>query len=91
MTNYVNSPDPTLEDWLRYNEAAFKACREMTQVPEWAFLADAQRHAQQRGVHVRTLFANLVATVGDLGHAALKLVHNDTDDTWCVTLDIKSS
>jgi len=86
---YLNKKQPSIEDWIEYNEPFFEEMRNGVDIPDkssMAILTDFDEHAQRAGAETAAYFESLQQRVGDLGRAALILVHTDMDDAWHVTV-----
>lgn len=86
---YVTKKNPSVGDWLEYNERLFSALRAESPVGKdvmFAPLTDVDEHARREGVETPEYFEQLKTRVGNLGGVALKLVHSEMDDAWHVII-----
>lgn len=87
--SYVTKINPTIEDWIAYNQPLFDAHRNDELIGEshsYAPLTDFDLHANRLGVTREELFKQLQETVGPLGSMALRQVHSGMDDAWHVII-----
>lgn len=88
---YATKGEPTVEDWMRFNDGLFTALRGLdasTQAtPRYAPLVDVDIHAAEAGVSIPEYFEGIKERVGPLGGAALKLVQSDMDNAWHITVE----
>lgn len=86
---YLTKKQPTIEDWLEYNEGLFDALRTGTP-PEkdatFAPLTDFDEHADRAGVDTLEYFEELKSRVGNLGTVALRLAYSEMDDAVHVVI-----
>lgn len=88
--SYVTKTDPSVEDWLAYNEGLFALLRgEASDVdPQYAPLTDVDKHAAKAGVSVEEYFNLIKERVGPLGRVALQLVYSEMDEAWHIVVEV---
>ena len=92
VENYVTKRNPTIEDWLEYNDGYFQTLKGTAEDgvrPFYAPLTDIDIHAMEAGTSTEELYEQVKERVGPLGRAALKLVHSEMDDAWHVVVGSK--
>lgn len=89
--NYVTKRNPTIEDWLEYNDGYFQTLKGTADEdvrPSYAPLTDIDTHAMEVGMSTEELYEQVKERVGPLGRAALQLVHSGMDDAWHVVVGV---
>jgi hypothetical protein len=83
---YVTKQNPSIDDWLAYNDAFFSQLKEEGSVgtPNYAPLVDVDRHAEEAGTSLEDYFEQIKRRVGSLGRVGLQLVRSEMDDAWHV-------
>ncbi|QQS22330.1 hypothetical protein IPM09_02180 [Candidatus Saccharibacteria bacterium] len=90
MGSYPTDANPTVAQWLDYNQPMFKWLRSGHVTPPpasgYVSLVDVDDHARKAGMGTQEYFDELVAYVGDLGKVRLKLSHSYMDEAFHVIL-----
>lgn len=88
--SYLTSSNPTVKQWLEYNEPLFQYLRSDRSSPApssgYAYLTDFDRHARVAGRDMDEWFKEITHQVGDLGAHKLTLIYTDMDEAWHITL-----
>lgn len=81
---YVTHTNPTVEDWLMFNQDFFDCLRGLSvaRMPQYAPLTDVDLHAAAAGQTPDQLYETLKEKVGNLGEMVLDLVRTDHDGGW---------
>lgn len=86
---YVTKENPSVQDWLDYNEPFFESLKENSTEASLSFapLTDFDTHAIVAGTDMEKYFERIKEIVGPLGETTLKLVHSEMDDAWHITIN----
>lgn len=83
-STYVNSDQPTIDQWFEYNQPFFDWLRNHRQGPPpqsgFAYLVDLDGHADRLDVSTDELFYTVVDRVGDIGNAHLVMTRPNSMD-----------
>ena len=85
---YVTKQNPTLDDWLAYNNELFSQMKGEAPAgtPSYAPLIDVDDYAAREEVSTEEYFEKVKNRVGALGHFGLHLVHSEMDEAWHIVV-----
>lgn len=84
LETYVTKQNPTVDDWLAFNEDYFAQLKGQSTVDahRYAPLVDVDLYAAEANISTEAYFEQVRKRVGSLGRTGLRLVHSEMDDAW---------